>query len=109
LCIFTWSACVLLLGTAASTLARSPAQLSAAGDVLAILTTILAGALVPAILLPGWLQHLAPISPGYWAMHAYRSALIGPASSLARSFSMLAVFGVAGIFIGIVISHWRQR
>ena len=108
-CVFAWSTCVLLLGTAASTLARSPAQLSAAGDVLAILTTILAGALVPGALLPGWLQDLAPISPGYWAMHAYRAALIGPLSSLTRSLLMLAVFGVAGILTGIFISQRRER
>ena len=87
--------------TAASTLARSPARLSAEREVLAIFTMILAGALVPAAVLPGWLQHLAPISPGDCAMHAYRAALMGPASSLFRSPSMLAVFGVAGILTGI--------
>ena len=76
-CAAAWSACVLLLGTAASTLARSPAQLSAAGDLLAILTTILAGALVPSSLLPGWLRAIAPASPGYWAVHAYRAAITG--------------------------------
>lgn len=107
-CIPAWAACVLLLGTAASTLARSPAQLSAAGDVLAIITTILAGALVPAALLPAWLQHLAPFSPGYWAMHAYRAALVGPSSSLARPVSMLAIFSTLGIVVGIAINHRRQ-
>jgi len=62
LCGFAWSACVLLLGAASSTLARSPAQLGAGGDIFAILTTIPGGALVPVVLLPGWLRHLAPAS-----------------------------------------------
>ncbi len=92
LCGLGWSACVLLLGTAASTLARTPAQLSAAGDISAMLTSVLAGALVPVALLPGWLHHLAPISPGYWAMQAYRAALIGPASAMARPLLMLGLF-----------------
>ena len=46
-CATAWSVCVLLLGTAASTLARSPAQLSAAGDLVAIITTVLAGPSFP--------------------------------------------------------------
>ena len=36
-CAVSWSACVLVLGLGASTLARSPAQLSAAGDVFALI------------------------------------------------------------------------
>src|SRR3984957_18948552 len=75
-----WSACVLFLGIGASTLAGSPAQLSAAGDVFALLTTVLGGALVPVALLPGWVRSVAPASPGYWALDAYRSALAGTPS-----------------------------
>lgn len=103
--ILAWSACVLLLGTAASTLAHSPAQLSAAGDVSAIVTTILAGALVPVTLLPGWLRQLAPISPGYWAMATYRAALLGPPAALSRPLGMLAVYGAAGILASLLISR----
>ena len=76
-CGLAWSGCVLFLGVGASTLARSPAQLSAAGDVFALLTTVLGGALVPVALLPGWMRSVAPASPGYWALDAYRSALAG--------------------------------
>ena len=104
-----WSACILLLGTAASTLARSPAQLGAAGDLLAILTTILAGAIVPASLLPGWLRSIAPASPGYWAIHAYQAAITGQTSGLTRPVLMMALFGAIGILIGLAITHRRQR
>ena len=100
-----WSACVLLLGTAVSTLAHTPAELSAAGDVSAIITTILAGALVPGALLPSWLRHLAPASPGYWAMASYRAALVGPIGALGRPLAVLAAFGLLGIFIGITIDR----
>ena len=48
-CGLAWSGCVLFLGVGASTLARSPAQLSAAGDVFALLTTVLGDALVPVV------------------------------------------------------------
>jgi ABC-2 type transport system permease protein len=108
-CAVVWSACVLLLGTAASTLARSPAQLSAAGDLLAILTTILAGALVPGALLPGWLRPFAPASPGYWAVHAYRAAISGQTSAPTRPLLMMALFGAIGILTGFAITHRRQE
>ena len=107
-CSLAWSACVLLLGTGASTLARSPAQLSAAGDVFALLTTVLGGAIVPVALLPGWLRHVAPASPGYWALDAYRSALTAGPAQLGRPLAMLAVFALAGAGIAAAINV-RQR
>jgi ABC-2 type transport system permease protein len=108
LCGFAWSACVLLLGAASSTLARSPAQLGAGGDMFAILTTILGGALVPVVLLPGWLRHLAPASPGYWAMDAYRTAIVGPVGALGRPLAMLAVFGLFGVLVAAAIGRSQR-
>jgi len=104
ICALAWSGCVLLLGIGASTLARSPGQLSAAGDIFALLTTILAGALAPVALLPGWLHRLAPVSPGYWALKAYNAALTASPAALARPLAMLALFGLAGIGLAAVIA-----
>lgn len=98
-CGLAWSGCVLFLGVGASTLARSPAQLSAAGDVFALLTTVLGGALVPVALLPGWMRSVAPASPGYWALDAYRSALAGTPSQLGRPLAMLGVFALIGVAV----------
>jgi ABC-2 type transport system permease protein len=102
-CGLAWSACVLLLGVGSATLARSPAQLSAAGDIFALLTTVLGGALVPLRLLPSWLRHVAPVSPGYWGLAAYRAALTGTAGQLDRPLGMLAVFAAIGITVAAVI------
>jgi ABC-2 type transport system permease protein len=108
LCAAAWSACVLLLGLGASTLARSPAQLSAAGDIFALLTTVLGGAIVPVTLLPGWLRAVAPASPGYWALDAYRSALTATTGQLARPLAMLGVFALAGAGIASIISMCQR-
>jgi ABC-2 type transport system permease protein len=102
-CALAWSACVLFLGLGASTLARTPAQLSAAGDIFALLTTVLGGALVPVNLLPGWMRAVAPASPGYWALAAYRAALTGDPGQLARPLAMLGVFALIGIGIAAAI------
>jgi ABC-2 type transport system permease protein len=102
-CVLAWSACVLLLGVGTSTLARSPAQLSAAGDIFALLTTVLGGAIVPVGILPDGFRHLAPISPGYWALAAYRAALLGTPAQLGRPLAVLAVFGAIGMGVAAVI------
>lgn len=100
-----WSVCVLALGTAAATLARTPAQLGAVGDIVAVTGTILAGALVPTGLLPGWLRTLGPATPGYWAMSAYRAALAG--APLGRQLLALAGFTAFGLLVSAVISRSR--
>jgi len=108
LAVVAWSGCVLVLGTAAATLVRSPAQLSAAGDIAAVLTSILGGALVPAALLPSWLRYLGPVSPGYWAMRCYRAALTEPsASSMIGSVTGLALF--IGLGVALSASLVRNR
>ncbi|WP_406299372.1 ABC transporter permease [Embleya sp. NBC_00888] len=96
-----WPLCVLALGTGASTLVRTSAQLSAVGDISAVVTTIMAGALVPSAMLPGWMRHLGPLTPGYWAMSGYRSALNGSAPhGLSVSLAVLAGFALAGLGAG---------
>jgi ABC-2 type transport system permease protein len=103
-CTLAWSACVLFLGTGAATLTRTPAQLSAAGDIFALLTAVLGGAIVPVGLLPGWLRHVAPASPGYWALDAYRCALTGTPAQLGRPLAVLGAFALAGAAAAALIS-----
>jgi ABC-2 type transport system permease protein len=104
-----WSGCILILGTAVATLVQSPAQLSVAGDIAAVFTSILGGALVPAELLPGWLRAVGPLSPGYWAMRSYRAALVDPgASSLVEALAGLGCFIALGIVLGASLARRRM-
>ena len=103
-CAVAWSVCVLLLGFGASALARSPAQLSTAGDIFALLTTVIGGALAPAALLPGPLRAIAPVSPGYWALAAYHAALAGGTAQLGRPLEMLGVFGAVGTALTALVA-----
>ena len=102
-CALAWSACVLCLGLGASTLARTPAQLSTAGDIVALVTTILGGALVPVALLPGWLRAVAPASPGYWALAAFHDALAGDPGQLGRPLLVLAAFALGGMALAALV------
>jgi ABC-2 type transport system permease protein len=107
LVVVAWSSCVLVLGTAAATLVRTPAQLSAAGDIAAIVTSTLGGALVPLAVLPTWLRALAPMSPGYWAMRCYRGVLDDPAAISMASVAGLASFVVLGLIVSASLVRTR--
>ena len=86
----------------------SPAQLSVAGDIAAVLTSILGGALVPAELLPGWLRVVGPLSPGYWAMRSYRAALVDPGpASLIGGLAGLGCFIALGIALSASLARRR--
>jgi ABC-2 type transport system permease protein len=103
-----WTGCILILGTAVATLVQSPAQLSVAGDIAAVLTSILGGALMPAELLPGWLRAVGPLSPGYWAMRSYRAALVDPStSSLIGGLAGLGCFIALGIALSAALARRR--
>jgi ABC-2 type transport system permease protein len=109
LAAIAWSGCILVLGTAAATLVRSPAQLSAAGDIAAVLTSILGGALVPAALLPSWLRYVGPLSPGYWAMRCYRAALANLGGwSMIESLAGLALFTALGVALSASLVRNRS-
>jgi ABC-2 type transport system permease protein len=105
-----WAGCILVLGTAAATLVQSPAQLSVGGDIAAVLTSILGGALVPAALLPGWLRAVGPLTPGYWAMRSYQAALAEPgAPSLIESMAGLACFIALGVVLSASLARRRTK
>jgi len=104
--IVVWSSCVLLLGSTASSLIRSPAQLSAMGDIVAMLASIVGGALVPAALLPEWLRGFTPLLPSFWALRGYQLALSGASlSTLALPLVVLAVIGPLAAVLGLVFSR----
>jgi ABC-2 type transport system permease protein len=65
------------------------------------------GALVPMALLPGWIQAIAPYTPGYWAMKGFTRAIEGPATPA----NFLAPVGVLlGWTVALAaLAAWRLR
>ncbi|MEU4805082.1 ABC transporter permease [Actinosynnema sp. NPDC023587] len=57
-------------------LATNLRQVGVVENVGAMLFAGLGGALTPVALLPGWAQSLAPGTPTYWALRAYRAVLL---------------------------------
>jgi ABC-2 type transport system permease protein len=104
LAVGSWAFALLGIGTALGAVLRSQSELQVAYDIGGILFSALGGALIPAAELPRWAQHIAPGSPGYWAMGALRSALRGQAGPTVRDAAVLvAVAVVAG-----TAAAWRM-
>ena len=93
--MLAWAAALLGLGSALGALLRSQSELNVAYDIGGVVLASLGGALVPLATLPGWARHVAPVSPGYWAMSALRSALTGQLATTFRSAAILATIAIA--------------
>jgi ABC-2 type transport system permease protein len=85
----TWALVILCMGAALAAVTTTPSAVSAATDLTSLACTALSGALVPLADLPGWLRHLAPVSPAYWAVRGFDAALDGAPGRTALSCAML--------------------
>lgn len=103
LTVLTWAATLLCAGAALATVIRSHAELAAVTDLGALFLTALSGAVVPLALMPGWLQTLAPASPGYWALAGLHAGFTGDPAAALRSIAVLLAMAVA---LGAVAA-WR--
>lgn len=94
----TWvlGVCVSALGLALVAVCRTMQQVYAVANVGSLVLSGLGGALVPVSALPGWAAAVAPASPAYWAMQAYRGVLLEGAGlpELGRPLGVLALFTV---------------
>jgi ABC-2 type transport system permease protein len=95
LALLAWTLTLLGLGAAIGVLARSLSELSVIYDVGGMLLSSLGGALVPLAAMPGWVRHVAPASPGYWAVSALQAALRGDGAGTIRACAVLAGFALA--------------
>jgi ABC-2 type transport system permease protein len=98
-----WAFALLGLGATLGAVARSQSELNVAYDIGGLLLSAMGGALVPLAELPGWAHAIAPVSPGYWAMAALRSALLGQTAGTLRAVAVLAAIAVAAGALAI----WR--
>jgi ABC-2 type transport system permease protein len=95
LALLAWTVALLGLGAMTGVLARSLSELSAACDIGAMIGSSLGGALVPLAAMPAWVRHVAPASPGYWAVSALQAALRGDTGRTLAASAVLAAFAVA--------------
>lgn len=102
-----FSILVLSMGLAAAAVFDTIQQVNAVTNLGAMILGGLGGGFVPVDTLPEWIQPLAPLSPAYWAMEAYRTVLLdggGPAD-IAGPIGVLLALTAAFV----LIAAWRLR
>jgi ABC-2 type transport system permease protein len=95
LAILAWTLALLGMGAAIGVLARSLSEMSVIYDVGGMILSSLGGALVPLSAMPGWVRHIAPASPGYWAVSSLKAALAADATGTLRACAVLVGFAAA--------------
>lgn len=103
--VVAWSVCVTGTGLAVGAWVRTQGQLSATADVGALAVTCLSGSLVPLAILPRWVAHLAPWTPGYWALRGFQSAVEGDPAMYVRALGVLLGIGVVGLGLAVAGSR----
>ncbi len=101
LVMIAWTLTLVGMGAALGLLARSLSGLSACYDIGGMILSSLGGALVPLTTMPAWIRHVAPASPGYWAVAALEAALRGEAGRTLTASAVLLAFAAGACLIAI--------
>ncbi len=97
--IAIWAFALLSMAALLASVVRSQGDLSMICDVGALTLSSVGGALVPLSLMPEWLQFLAQVSPGYWALFLLQAAVGGDVGGMVVPAAVLLVLGlVTGAF-----------
>jgi ABC-2 type transport system permease protein len=99
--------CLVTLGVALVSFARSNMQLSALADISGLVLAGIGGALVPIETLPSWLQTIAVVTPPYWAMKAFRSIFLDRAGAGAVVVPTLVLLAFSSAFALVALSRFR--
>lgn len=96
---------VICTGLMLIAVCRTIMQLNAIANLGSILFAGLGGALAPVATMPGWLQAVARVTPGYWAMEGFRKVIIFGSGVTGTFEPMLVLLAFSAAFAGIA---WRR-
>lgn len=84
------------IGGLLAAVCKSNQQINLVSNVVAMAMSGMGGAFVPLDALPGWAQSIAPITPTYWTMTAYRAVVLDGAGILGvlRPVGVLLAMGL---------------
>ncbi len=110
LALLAWTSALVGMGAAIGLLVGSLSAMGACYDIGGMILSSLGGALVPLTVMPLWIRHVAPASPGYWAVTALEAALRdNPGRTFAASGVLLAFALAACLLAGLRASRRRGR
>ncbi len=108
--ITCWALALMGIGAALGACVRTFSELNAGYDVGGLVLSALGGALVPLAQLPHWARAIAPASPGYWAMSALRSAMLGHPEEMFRAAGVLLAIaaGTGALAVWRISRGWPR-
>jgi ABC-2 type transport system permease protein len=102
--VVAFSVCLVLLGVAATALARTAQQANTFAYLGMVLFGAIGGALVPYSVLPGWAQRIAPATPTYWAMRGLRAVILDGGGMRAVALPV-AVLSAMALGFGLIAAR----
>ncbi len=99
--------CLVTLGMALSAFAATVQQLNSIANLGAMICAGLGGALTPLSTLPGWARALAPVTPSYWALRGYRTAIVESHGSGDAFLAAGVLAGFALVFTVLFLLRFR--
>jgi ABC-2 type transport system permease protein len=95
------------LGLLVAAIGRTEPQVNGLSVLLAITLSALGGMMVPAFLMPGFMETLSQFTPHAWALAGYHDVII-------RGLALRDVLGEAGVLFGFaalffILALWRFR
>jgi ABC-2 type transport system permease protein len=100
-----FASCVVALGLLLAVSLATMRQFTAAVNLGAVLFAGLGGALAPISALPGWAQSIAHVTPSYWAMRGFRSAILSSGGLSDVVLPIVVLAAMAMVFL--VVACWR--
>jgi ABC-2 type transport system permease protein len=105
--ILAFSVCLVLLGVAATALARTAQQANTFAYLGMVLFGAIGGALVPYSVLPDWARTVAPVTPTYWAMRGLRSVILDGQGFAAVAMPTVVLLCMALLFAVVAMRRFR--
>lgn len=99
--------CVGCLGLAMTALCRTVQQVNALANAGSVGLAAIGGALVPLFTLPVWIQHIAPVTPQYWAMRGFNAVILQGRGLGSVWLSVLVLLGFSAGFSGLALMRFR--
>jgi ABC-2 type transport system permease protein len=95
------------LGLLVAAIGKTEAQVNGLAVLLAIILSALGGMMVPAFVMPGFMQTLAQFTPHAWALAGYHDVIIRGLGIRDVLKETGVLFGFAGLFF--LVALWRFR
>lgn len=97
------AAMITSIAVALAAVCRSVQRFSSIGNLVSLAVAGAGGGLVPTSLLPGWAQAVAPATPAYWSIKAFREIFLGRVGWTSVWLPVAVLAGIAAVLTALAV------